>query len=144
MNTASFIDRIIAFILLSWTSIEDLKTYTMSLFPMLFSIIGGLVVSFMYHGWHGLIESVIGAVVGGGIGWLLMWGAKLGEGDVLLYIALGVLFGAPTVMTIIGLSSVLVALRLITPMLQHQKIRVAVAPYIALGTVISLFVNHLA
>lgn len=143
MSAAFLLDVLIAAVMLTWATMEDVKSYTITLLPILLGTIGGLVVSITFHGWRGIVESVVGGLVGGGIGWLFVRGVRLGEGDALLYLALGTIFGASTVMVIVGISQLLVLIRFVKPLVQKRKICVAVVPYIATGTAIVLLVNHI-
>lgn len=132
------LDIILAFSVLLIAAKEDRQHYTISLLPMILGVVGGLIVSASFYGWRGLTVSLLGGVVGGLLGGLLAWGARLGEGDVYLYVTLGVLFGPSVVMIIFAVTNVLVLLRMIRPLWQKRRIRIAVAPYILVGTVLSL------
>lgn len=138
MPIAWVLDVIFAFSILLIAAKEDRQHYTISLLPMLLGVAGGLIIAASFYGWRGLIVSLLGGAVGGLLGGLLAWGAKLGEGDVYLYVTLGVLFGPSVVMIIFAVTNVLVLLRMVRPLWQKRRIRIAVAPYILAGTVLSL------
>jgi prepilin peptidase CpaA len=132
------LDVVFAFSVLLIAAKEDREHYTISLLPMLLGVVGGLIVSASFYGWRGLVVSLLGGAVGGLLGGLLAWGAKLGAGDVYLYVTLGAIFGPSVIMIIFAMTNVLVLLRMIRPLWQKRQIRIAVAPYILVGTVLSL------
>lgn len=140
MNTAFAMQLIIGGVVLTWAAIHDLRHYTIPMYVFLLGVVAGLAAALVFNGWHGLLVSVIGGTLGGFLGWVLVRMTRLGEGDALLFLALGVIFGPALILYIFIWSNILVLLRLVVPVLKKQKIRIAVAPYILAGTFLALLI----
>lgn len=134
---------IVAGIMLGWASIEDIRTFTIPLYVMVFGGILGFVTWVVSYSVHGSIESGIGGLVGGGLAWILRRVSKLGEADVLLYLALGFILGPTYSILIFVLSNVFVLIRVAIPVIRKQKVRIAMAPYITAGTTIAVIMGTL-
>lgn len=125
-------------IVLLWAAWQDSRMHQISIL----ATGGGITVGFVLHtiliGWHGLLASVSGAVIGGLLGVLLWKLASMGEGDVLLYMAIGSLVGPVGVVFSFFTSNVLVLLLTLPEVLHlRAKRRHPLGPWIAAGTVIA-------
>lgn len=140
MNTAFVMQLLIAGTMLTWATIHDVRHYTIPVYVLLLGAVVGLAAALVFHGGHAVVQSILGGLLGGILGWVLFRMARLGEGDVFLFLALGVIFGPVVILSIFVWSNVLVLIRLAIPVLKRQKIRIAVAPYIFAGTLFSLLI----
>lgn len=140
MNTASVVQLLITGTMLTWATIHDVRHYTIPVGVLLLGGVAGFTAAFVFHGEHGVVESIFGGVLGETLGWILVHMARLGEGDAFLFLALGILLGPILILSIFVWSNVLVLIRLGVPVLKRRKIRIAVAPYIFAGTFFSLLI----
>ena len=131
---------IIGAVILTWATIHDVRHYRIPVYVLLLGVVAGLAAALVFHGWYGLLLSAIGGTLGGLLGWVLVRMTRLGEGDALLFLALGVTFGSALILYIFIWSNILVLLRFAVPVLKKRKIRIAVAPYILVGTFLALLI----
>lgn len=127
--------------MLTWAAIHDVRHYTIPVYVLLLGVVAGFTAALVSQGWHGAVQSILGGLLGGILGWVLFRMAGLGEGDVLLFLVLGVIFGPVVILSIFVWSNVLVLTRFAVPVLIKQKVRIAVAPYIFAGTVLAVLIR---
>lgn len=124
----------IVLLLAAW---EDSRTHQIHILLTLGGITAGVVIHAVQGGWHGLSISIIGIVVGLLLPALLWKFAGMGEGDVLLFTAIGSLIGPGGVMASYFFTLVSILVYTIPEVIgKRKKKRHALAPWIAVGTVI--------
>lgn len=99
-----------------------------------------------------LVDSILGAVVGGGLLWLMAWISPylfgkegMGGGDIKLLAMVGTVLGwKPTLLTILvgSLAGAVVGIALIALGLLRRNQYVPFGPFLALGAVVSLFFHQ--
>ena len=133
---------IIGFTVLIFAAIQDRKSYTISLKLILVGMTSGLTLSIFLHGWIGLWGGLFGGVLGLVLGTVLSVFAHMGWGDTLLYGTIGTFFGPTVVYLTFGVTTLFLLVRLLPIVYHKQKVRIAVAPYMVLGTLVASVWAH--
>ncbi|MFD1676072.1 prepilin peptidase [Alicyclobacillus fodiniaquatilis] len=120
---------------------QDIRTHQIHFLATFSGVMLGLIIHAISHGWYGLIISLIGLLTGAVLAFPLWKFARMGEGDVLLYCAIGALLGPESVMASFAISNAMILLFTFPELLgKRAKKSHPLAPWIAAGTVIGAIV----
>lgn len=137
MDISFMTNLFFALVMLIWATVQDIKDYTIPVLSIVFGMVAGLCSGLVEHGIHGFIESLLGGTVGLVLGYFMVRVVHMGEGDMLLYAALGIIFGPMAVIYIFALSLLLSCVTRIRSILREGRSkRIAFAPYILCGMVL--------
>ncbi|SFU96069.1 prepilin peptidase [Alicyclobacillus macrosporangiidus] len=117
---------------------EDRRTYTISLWIVLTGVLAGFVLGVVFEGWRGLWLSFAGLALGLLLGTVLSLCVHMGWGDTLLYGVIGAIFGPAVVLLAFVVTNALVLIRFLPAVRKRKKLRVAVAPYMVLSTLVAM------
>jgi prepilin signal peptidase PulO-like enzyme (type II secretory pathway) len=134
---------LVGLVVLVVAAVEDWRSYTISLPLIVVGGMSGMVLAVVFGGWHGVWWSLAGVSLGLVLGTIFSLLFHMGWGDTLLYGMIGAIFGPAVVLLAFAVTNSLVLMRFLLPVLRRQRLRVAVAPYMVLGTVVALVWAHL-
>lgn len=93
-------------IVLAVATFTDLRSRRIPNWLVLPFLIGGIAVSAWFHGWHGIVQSLAGLIVGALLFGILCWMGGMGMGDVKLCAAIGVWIGPSQMLTALVLTGI--------------------------------------
>ncbi|WP_067928324.1 prepilin peptidase [Alicyclobacillus shizuokensis] len=134
---------LVGLIALGVAAVEDRMSYTISLPVVLVGGTSGMVLAVVFGGWRGLWWSLAGIALGLFLGATFSLFLRMGWGDTLLYGMIGAIFGPSVVLLAFAVTNALVLMRFLLPVIRRQRARIAVAPYILLGTLGAVAWSHM-
>ncbi|MCL6633335.1 MAG: prepilin peptidase [Alicyclobacillus herbarius] len=134
---------LVGLIVLAVAAVEDRRSFTVSLPVVMVGWLSGMVLAVVFGGWRGLCWSLAGIALGLFLGATFSVLLRMGWGDTLLYGMIGATFGPVVVLLAFAITNSLVLMRFLLPVIRRQRARIAVAPYILLGTLGAVAWSHM-